>query len=267
MAKLTIMKHLAALLFLFAPFALIAQDFIVPAGTQRTLTAADRTLSLKKFSLGDNAIIVIPASMNGWTVTATDVTIGNNVTIYSESMGGYSGAHGSSAAAAPDCRAGIAGTNGVNGAPGAPGKNILFNLRIRSIGSLTIHVPGSSGGNGGHGGNGGKGGNATCACNAGHGGYGGKGGNGGNGGIGGNVSITYTKVGNASVSNSNFTVHNQGGANGIGGNGGAGGQGGQGGGCPGGKGLARPAGVNGANGMQGANGLPGRNGTTTISAR
>ena len=261
------MKNFVLLLLLFAPFALVAQDFIVAAGAQRTLTPAERILSLKKFSLGDNAVIIIPAEMNGWTVTATDASIGNNVKILSASPGGYGGMSGSPAASAPDCRAGMPGMNATNGAAGAPGKNVSFNLKIRSIGSLAIFVNGGNGGHGGFGGNGGKGGNATCSCNAGNGGYGGKGGNGGNGGPGGNVSITYSKIGSVTISNSNFIVQNLGGTAGRGGDGGAGGAGGSGGGCPDSKALVRPGGTAGANGPRGSNGIPGNNGASTISGR
>lgn len=261
------MKHLVALLLASLPLALMAQDFIVPAGGQRTLVASERTLSLKKFSVGDNAIIIIPASMNGWTVTATDVSIGNNVKIMAEPTGGYSGASGASAASAPECRPGMQGRYGENGAAGLPGKNISFNFKIRSMGSLAIFVNGSRGGNGGSGGNGGRGGSGTCTCNGGNGGEGGKGGNGGNGGAGGNVSITYTKSGNVAVSNSNFTVQNQGGANGLGGDGGKGGQGGDRGSCAESKSLVRAAGANGKDGLRGTNGMPGANGTSTISGR
>ena len=261
------MKKYLLLLLLFAPIALFAQDFIVAANAQRTLTPAERTLSVKKFSLGDGAVIIIPAEMNGWTVTATDVSIGNNVKILSVSPGGYSGMNGSPAAGAPDCRAGMPGMNATNGIAGTPGKGVSLNLKIRNIGSLSILVNGANGGNGGYGGNGGKGGNANCTCNAGNGGYGGKGGNGGNGGAGGNVSIIYSKIGSVTVSNSNFIVQNSGGAAGRGGEGGAGGPGGLGGGCPDSKALVRPGGLAGSTGPRGSNGIPGSNGTTTISGR
>lgn len=261
------MKNFLLLLLLFAPFTLVAQDFVVAANAQRTLTPAERTLSLKKFSLGDNAVIIIPAEMNGWTVTATDASIGTNVKILSVSAGGYSGMNGSTPASAPDCRMGLPGMNATNGIAGTAGKNVSLNLKIRSIGSLSILVNGANGGNGGNGGDGGKGGNANCTCNAGNGGYGGKGGNGGNGGPGGTVSITYSKVGSVNVSNSNFIVQNLGGTAGRGGDGGKGGPGGAGGGCSDTKALVRPAGKGGSDGPRGSNGIPGNNGTSTITGR
>src|SRR5215213_1783887 len=135
------MKTLLVLCILLAPLALAAQtDLIVPAGTQKTLTPEERILSLKKFSLGDNVTIFIPAGMNGWTVTATDVSIGNNVRIISQGTNGYGGASGGSAGNAPNCMMGMPGGAGMNGQNGTPGKNISLNLKIRSIGSLTIDV-------------------------------------------------------------------------------------------------------------------------------
>ncbi|HEY0679944.1 MAG TPA: hypothetical protein VGD17_16785 [Chitinophagaceae bacterium] len=255
------------LLLLASPIILTAQDLIFAPGSTKVLTAEDRILSLKKFTLGDNVTIIIPPTMNGWTVTATDVTIGNNVKIIGQSNYGYGGASGSSAGAAPNCMKGSNGMNGANGAAGMIGKSISLNLKIRNIGSLTINIPGGNGGFGGYGGNGGRGGNASCVCNAGQGGNGGKGGNGGNGGNGGSVSIVYSKIGNISISNSNFIIQNPGGVGGNGGAGGAGGPGGAGGGCPDSKSLVRPAGAPGLGGASGTKGLTGQNGTSTISAR
>ena len=139
------MKKLVALLFVFAPFVLTAQDFIVAAGAQRTLTPQERTLSLKKLSLGDNAVIIIPPSMNGWTVTATDVTIGNNVRIIGPGNHGYGGSSGGSAIDAHDCLTGLSGMNATNGAPGLPGKSVSLTLKISRIGSLFIEVNGGMG--------------------------------------------------------------------------------------------------------------------------
>jgi len=266
--KLTIMKTLLSLFILSNAFALTAQEteFIVAAGTQRTLTSAERTLSVKKFSLGDNVTIIIPAHMDGWTVTATDAAIGKNVKIIGQANVGFPGVGAMTPASAPACSTGYTAANGTHGQPGSPGKNVSLNLNIKSIGTLTIEVIGGKGGNGGAGGNGGKGGNATCTCNAGKGGNGGNGGFPGNGGAGGNVSIVYTKVGNVSVSNSNFIIRNIGGLHGLGGYGGAGGQGGAGGGCSDPKALVKPAGAAGLNGARASDGQPGRNGITTIKA-
>jgi hypothetical protein len=262
------MKTLLALYILLAPLASAAQnDLIVPAGTQKTLTPEERTLSLKKFSLGDNVTIFIPPGMNGWTVTATDASIGNNVKIISQGTIGYGGTSGSSAGNAPNCIMGMPGGAGLNGQNGPPGKNISLNLKIRSIGSLTIDVPGSAGGNGGYGGNGGKGGNSTCTCNAGNGGAGGKGGNGGNGGMGGTVSLIYGKIGNVNISNSNFIIRNTGGSMGFGAGPGAGGPGGEMVKCPDSKAALKTAGAPGINGHRGISGVPGRNGTITISTQ
>ena len=262
------MKTLILLLVLFTSLTLSAQqtDFIVPANTQKILTSAERTLSVKKFSLGDGVTIIIPPHMDGWTVTATDASIGNNVKIIGQANVGFPGVGAMSAASAPACSTGYNAANGSHGQPGSPGKNVSMNLNIKSIGTLTIEVIGGKGGNGGAGGNGGKGGNATCACYAGKGGNGGNGGFAGNGGAGGNVSIVYTKVGNVSVGNSNFIILNTGGRWGLGGNGGAGGQGGAGGGCTDPKALVKPAGAAGLNGARASDGQPGRNGTTTIKA-
>ena len=242
-------------------------EFIVPAGAQKVLTPSDRILSLNKLSLGDNATIIIPPEMNGWSVTARDVSIGNNVKIISNANIGIRGPHGSSGASGADCRSGWAGVAGRNGGSGMPGKNVSLNLKIRSIGSLLIQVNGTNGGDGGNGGNGGKGGNSTCSCNAGNGGNAGSGGNGGNGGIGGVVSIVYSKTGKVSVSNSNFLVQNSGGRGGVGGGGGIGGQGGAGGGCTDPKAAARKPGLAGANGARGSDGVAGRNGSVTITAQ
>src|SRR6185436_2016934 len=196
--KSFIMKLFLLINFTLAYISILAQqnDLILPAGAQKTLTPEERILSLKKLSIGDNATIIIPPAVNGWTVTATDVSIGNNVKIISMATHGNAGPSGVSAAASTArCRAGMAGASGMNGQSGLPGRNISLNFRIRAIGSLVIEVNGSEGGNGGNGGNGGKGGDATCTCNGGNGGYGGRGGNGGNGGNGGLVSIVYSKIG------------------------------------------------------------------------
>jgi hypothetical protein len=267
--KLTIMKTPVLFFLLFTSLSLAAQqtDFIVPANTQKVLTSAERTLSVKKFSIGDNATIVIPGTMDGWTVTATDATIGNDVKIIGWSSLGLMGLSGTSGANAPDCTQGSNGNMGNRGQPGSPGKNVSLNLNIRSIGILTIEVIGGRGGNGGVGGNGGKGGNSTCKCSAGgNGGNGGRGGDGGNSGAGGNVSIIYKTIGNVSVSNSNFTILNSPGQRGLGGNGGAGGQGGAGGGCSDPKALVKPAGAAGQNGARGNDGQNGSNGTAKITA-
>jgi len=261
------MKTLLALFILSNAFALTAQEteFILAAGTQRTLTSAERTLSLKKFSLGDNAIIYIPAHMDGWTVTATEVSIGKGVRIIGVPTAVNSGVMDTRpVGSVPNCLNGNTGFPGTNGQPGWPGKNVSLDLKIRSIGTLTIEVNGGKGGNGGAGSSGGRGGSSTCTCNAGTGGKGGNGGNGGNGGDGGNVTIVYSKTGNVTISNSNFFIRNTGGSKGFGGSSGIGGQGGAGGGCSDPKGLARPAGVYGQPGARGNDGLPGKNGITTI---
>ena len=70
------------------------KDFIMMAGSQKTLTLEERTLSVKNLTLGDNSIIIIPASMDGWSVTASEASIGNNVKIIGYTTGGTQGPHG-----------------------------------------------------------------------------------------------------------------------------------------------------------------------------
>lgn len=242
-------------------------DFIVSAGTQRTITPAERTLSLKTLSLGDNCTVIIPASMDGWSVTASDVVIGSNVKIIGQGIHGVSGSNGGSAASSAACMSGMSGAPGSNGLSGSAGKNVFMNLRIRKIGSLSVNVNGGNAGNGGKGGNGGAGGNATCSCNAGTGGNGAFGGRGGNGGNGGNVTISYSVIGNSIVENSQFVIQNSGGTKGVGGSGGAGGAGGAGGGCSDPKAAIKPAGLPGRGGAQGVTGLPGANGVATLQKK
>lgn len=242
-------------------------DFSVPAGEQRTLTATERSLSLKTFSLGDNCTIVIPPSMDGWTVTAAEATIGTNVTIMGQAVNGTPGPAGATASNGSSCMAGYNGSSGTIGSNGASGKNISLNLRIKDIGSLTIIANGGIGGNGGPGGRGGNGGNATCTCSGGNGGSGGNGARGGNGGNGGNVSVYYSKVGNADVSNSNFVIRNTGGPGGMGGPAGYGGAGGAVGACTDPKAAVQRAGAMGTYGMSGPPGLPGTKGTTILQTK
>lgn len=261
------MKTVSLIIVLLISIASLSQqtDFTVAAGVQRTLTAAERTLSLKNLSLGDDCTIIIPASMDGWTVTATDVTIGRNVKIIGTGSNGASGSSGSNASNnPPPCVNGFSGVSGNNGINGTAGKNISLSLRIRKIESLSINATGGNGGNGGNGGSGGKGGNSTCNCNGGPGGNGGNGGRGGTGGNGGAVKILYSSIGSASVSNSNFVVENTGGKGGMNGTAGAGGAGGAGGGCTDPKALVRTAGIPGRTGLVAAPSIQGANGVTTL---
>ena len=138
-AKLTIMRR-SYLIFLFLiPTFVTAQDFIMQAGSQKTLTPDERTLSLKKFVLGDNVTIYIPAAMDGWTVTASDVSIGNNVKIIATGNAGNAGFRGPFAAGVTDCMKGMDGRSGGSGLNGSPGKNVSLNLKISSIGSLSYN--------------------------------------------------------------------------------------------------------------------------------
>src|SRR5688572_6166768 len=197
------MKRTLLMSLLFPPFLLNAQkDLTVEAGAIKTLTSTERTLTLRTLSLGDNSTIIIPQTMDGWTVTATDVAIGENVRIIGQGTNGAAGMGGASAGniVMKNCSPGMSGTNGAPGKYGSTGKNISLTLKIRSIGTLSIISNGYAGGNGGQGGYGGKGGPASCTCDAGAGGNGGNGGLGGNGGNGGNVKIIYSKIGNVTIS-------------------------------------------------------------------
>ena len=258
-----IASFIFALLISFTSFSQ-QTDFTVAAGVQRTLTAAERTLSLKNLILGDDCTIIIPASMDGWTVTATDATIGKNVKIMGIGLNGNSGAAGYHGVNGVACGGATRGGNGNNGLPGTAGKNVSLTVRIRQIGSLIINVTGGNGGNGGNGGPGGNGGYATCTCNAGPGANGGNGGNGGAGSNGGNVTILYSAIGSTSVSNSNFIIQNTGGRSGMGGFPGPGGAGGAGGGCNDPKALVRQPGAAGQPGIAGASTIQGANGVTVL---
>jgi len=262
------MKNVGLLLVSCLPlFAFSQTDFTVASGAQRTLSATERTLSLKTMSLGDNCVIIIPPSLDGWTVTATDASIGIGVKIIGQGIKGSSGSAGASSSSAGNCMYGVNGGPGGNGSNGAFGKSVSLNLRIRKIGSLLINVTGGSAGNGGAGGAGGKGGNATCSCNAGTGGSGGNGGRAGSGGNGGNVTISYSAIGNTVISNSHFTIENAGGAAGASGAAGIGGAGGAGITCPDQKSAARLPGKSGSPGLAGNKGLPGSKGVTTLQSK
>lgn len=257
------MKTLSVVLLLLSTSFSFGQqtDFYVPANTQRTLTPAERTLSLKSMTLGDNSIVIIPTSMDGWTVTALDVTIGQNVKIVGFEVNGAGGSNGITPPTAANCLNGGIGSSGGNGTNGGTGKNVSLTLRIRQIGSLLVKVPGGYGGYGGYGGGGGMGGSSTCSCNAGTGGNGGNGGRGGNGGNGGNVTISYKAIGSTAVSNANFTIQNGGGNAGAAGGAGTGGLGGTRS-CTDPKALLRPLG---ASGRAGSNGLAGTKGADGIT--
>jgi len=262
------MKIAALFLLSFSPLYLFSQtDFTVAAGAQRTLTAAERTLSLKTLSLGDNCVIIIPQNMDGWTVTAADASIGTGVKIMGRGVDGFHGGLGGSAASAANCMAGMNGAPASNATNGTAGKSVSLNLKIRKIGSLLIDVAGGNAGRGGGGGTGGKGGDATCTCNAGAGGNGGNGGRGGNGGYGGNVTISYSVLGKAVVSAGSFTIQNNGGALGVGGASGMGGSGGKGITCSDLKSAVRLAGANGNSGRPGAPGVAGGKGVATIQSK
>ena len=233
------------------------KDFIMMAGSQKTLTLEERTLSVKNLTLGDNSIIIIPASMDGWSVTASEASIGNNVKIIGYTTGGTQGPHGFTPGKAANCLQGLPGSAGGNGSAGTVGKNIFLNLRLRKIGTLLITVNGSYGGYGGSGGGGGAGGDATCNCNAGTGGNGGNGGRGGNGGNGGTVTISYSPIGGIIVNNNNFVTENNVGQGGKAGSAGSGRYGGS-------PTCQDPKALKRAQGMTGAAGRPGVDGTTGI---
>ena len=260
------MKNVSFIFVLLISFVSFSQqtDFTVAAGAQRTLTSDERTLSLKNLNLGDGCTIIIPASMDGWTVTATDVTIGNDVKIIGMGLNGAAGSSGSNGANGATCMNGGNGGTGSMGAPGTRGKNVSLTLRIKNIGSLLINVTGGNGGSGGNGGFPGKGGSASCDCNAGAGGNGGNGGRGGAGGSGGNVNVSYSAVGSVAVTNSNFVIQNPGGRSGIGGAATNGALGGAGGGCTDPKALVRSAGAAGKSGTPGSFSNQGPNGITTL---
>lgn len=259
------MKTASFMFLLLISFCAFGQqtDLTVAAGSTRTLTAEERTLSLKNLVLGDNCTIIIPPAMNGWTVTASDVTIGMNVKIIGVGSNGANAGMGANGFIGAACSPGANGGMGVNGGYGGPGKNVSLTLRIKQIGSLTINVRGGNGGAGGNGGQGGKGGTATCTCNGGKGGNGGNGGRGGNGGVGGMVTIKYSAIGNTVVSNSNFIIQNFGGSEGMRGAPGIGGLGGALT-CTDPKALVKTAGANGASGLPGPTGIRGANGITTL---
>ena len=111
---------LIALAFVISS-GLSAQDLTIAAGTTKTLTPGERTLTLKKLTIGDNATIIIPAEMTGWTVNATDVTIGNNVRIIGHVTHGSHGYGGLTAASSADCRQGMSGSAAGGGLPGTAG--------------------------------------------------------------------------------------------------------------------------------------------------
>lgn len=262
--KPVIMRHL--LLFLFVSFVVEAQaqDLVIAAGTTKTLTAAERTMTLRKLTIGDNAVIVIPASMDGWTVVADDVSIGMNVRIVGNGVNGNSGTNGNHAVhATQPCVNGLAGQLGTPGVNGTNGKMIELRLKIRSFGSLNVSVVGGHGGNGGRGGMGGNGGTARCAtsgtaCRGGAGGKGGNGAAGGRGGAGGSAKIEYRKIGNITIDPAKIVVNTLGGNGGAGGSPGAGGLGGRAVTCTfSSNQSAGPNGLTGTPGVPGSNGIAG----------
>ena len=254
------MKKFLCLLIFFCHQA-YSQELIIPAGKTKTLTDSERNLSLQKLVLGDNVTIIIPASLDGWTVTANDVTIGNNVKILGDGAYGEHGLTGSSGNIATINSTRVIIRSGGDGGNGSTGKIIELNLKIRSIGSLMINVNGGNGGNGGNGRNGSKGQDATCSFPARNGGNGGSGGRGGNGGDGGTVNIKYQVIGDISLTNDKFIIKTEGGKAGYGGGPGIGGPGGFGITCRNGN---QAPGFPGSSGWSGPDGVPGKNGSSSI---
>jgi hypothetical protein len=260
------MKKILFLFLCWVSLLTQAQDLTIASGTTKTLTAVERTLTLHKLVLGDNCTIIIPATLDGWTVTADDAQIGTNVKILGSGISGINGVKGTDGVnTTTSCQLGIQGANGVKGGIGTNGKNVLLHLRLRSLGSLQINVNGGNGGKGGNGGFGGKGGPSKCSttanlnggCDGGTGGKGGNGGIGGTGGNGGNIKIEYKAIGNTTININNIIVTNNGGVAGLGGSPGAGGLGGQGTTC----GALFHSRINGSAGLSGLSGTTGTNGT------
>ena len=123
------MKKTLSFLFLSLPLAVLAQqnEFTVEANASRTLTSTERTLSLKKLNLGDNSTIIIPATMDGWTVTATDASIGHNVKIIGNGTDGANGGNGVNGSNAPaNCQNGWNGVGGGFGSTSGKGKKCFI---------------------------------------------------------------------------------------------------------------------------------------------
>ena len=203
-------------------------ELVIEAGTTFTVSKSQTELVLKRFVVGDNAVIKFASDVTHWHLEASDVHIGNNVVIDAAGAVGEAGVVGSSTLAmAADCSEGQSGQDAGHGGDGADAVSISMYLVINSVGSLSIN---SNGGNGGVGGPGGVGQQAgkIIRCSGPAGGDGGKGGNGGNGGNGGDVRIIYRYQPGASSHSAlarSVSVKNAGGAAGDGVNGGAGGAG------------------------------------------
>lgn len=236
--KIEKMKNLLLLISLTLSQISFAQsNFVVKKGQSRVVTVAESNVFVNEFIMEDNSLLVVPQDVPLWKCTALKASIGKNCTIKAYGHDGSNGDKGVKGRSnGDDCGNGGPGLVGGNGGNGTDACDIIFQMGLKHIGSVTIDMRGGNGGNGAPGGNGGNGGPGDCSktCNGGTGGPGGQGGRGGNPGDGGHFRLEYWRVSDNEVADTSsaglygIRVLVDAGINGRGGLSGKGGKGGPG---------------------------------------
>lgn len=226
-------KHLLCVslcLSLLLSGAVHAADLVVPAGETYTITESQRELRLKKWVMGDKAVIQFAPGVAYWDVTAEQVEIGRDAVIDGRGANGIATSAATAISErAAECKKGQQGQPGADGARGGNGVDMELRLHIVKLGSLKIQADGGQGGEGGKGGAGQKGGPAGN-CDPTAGGEGGSGGKGGDGGNGGKVMVSLSNEGGEGLMALSHRIEARAdsGKGAAGGKGGAGGEGSEG---------------------------------------
>jgi hypothetical protein len=188
-------KFLIIVAILLLSCSVQAVELVIPAGETYIVTEAQRELRLKKWVMGDKAVIKFAPGVTYWDVTAEHVEIGRDVTIDGRGADGLVATSAATLAdRAGECKKGQRGNPGAEGVRGGNGVDMELRLHIIKLGSLVITADGGNGGVGGNGGKGQKGG-LTGNCDPTAGGEGGLGGKGAEGGNGGKVMVSLSSAG------------------------------------------------------------------------
>ena len=249
-------------------------DFIIRPGQERMI---EEDIQANEVSIGDEAILIVPAHLNAFSIRAMSIDIGSGVEIRAYGQNGQYGIAGDNGRAADsDCSNGTAGNAGQPGMPGESGIDVTITSRTLTLdGPLTVNTSGGDGGDGGLGGKGGNGGRAdrSDGCSGGDGGRGGDGGPAGDAGDGGDLWIEFVSLTDRDGTSippsalDRLVVHANNTA--LPGTGGPPGDGGSGGSRRGGWGPfgtgAQPGGSRGSRGNFGPDGNPGQPGSFVVA--
>ena len=170
-------------------------DFSILPGQERMI---EEDIQANEVFIGDEAILIVPARPDTFSIRAMSVDIGSGVQIRAYGQDGENGIAGDSGRAADsDCSNGTAGNAGRPGMLGGSGIDVTVTSRTLILdGPLTVNNSGGDGGDGGLGGKGGNGGRADRSdrCSGGDGGRGGDGGPAGDAGDGGDFRIEFVSL-------------------------------------------------------------------------